>query len=49
MWRFLGREVAIACDHQQDVKVIIADDGGAAHLLGKIALLTPLPVIRVTN
>jgi 5-(carboxyamino)imidazole ribonucleotide mutase len=33
--------------HQKGLKVIIAGAGGAAHLPGMIASLTPLPVIRV--
>lgn len=33
--------------HQRDVKVIIAGAGGAAHLPGMVASLTPLPVIGV--
>ena len=33
--------------HQRGVKVIIAGAGGAAHLPGVIAALTPLPVVGV--
>ncbi|MDS3861306.1 5-(carboxyamino)imidazole ribonucleotide mutase [Thermosynechococcaceae cyanobacterium BACA0444] len=33
--------------HQSNLKVIIAGAGGAAHLPGMIAALTPLPVIGV--
>jgi 5-(carboxyamino)imidazole ribonucleotide mutase len=33
--------------HQRDLKVIIAGAGGAAHLPGMVAALTPLPVIGV--
>lgn len=33
--------------HQQGVKVIIAGAGGAAHLPGMVAALSPLPVIGV--
>jgi len=33
--------------HQRDLKVIIAGAGGAAHLPGMVASLTPLPVIGV--
>ena len=33
--------------HQRGIKVIIAGAGGAAHLPGMIASLTPLPVIGV--
>tara|TARA_B100000941_G_scaffold285976_1_gene258801 strand:+ start:175 stop:660 length:486 start_codon:yes stop_codon:yes gene_type:complete len=33
--------------HQKELKVIIAGAGGAAHLPGMIASLTPLPVIGV--
>jgi len=33
--------------HQRGIKVIIAGAGGAAHLPGMIAALTPLPVIGV--
>jgi len=33
--------------HQREIKVIIAGAGGAAHLPGMIASLTPLPVIGV--
>ena len=33
--------------HEQGIKVIIAGAGGAAHLPGMIASLTPLPVIGV--
>ncbi|MEC4817919.1 MAG: 5-(carboxyamino)imidazole ribonucleotide mutase [Scytonema sp. PMC 1069.18] len=33
--------------HQQGLKVIIAGAGGAAHLPGMVASLTPLPVIGV--
>ncbi|MEN9871832.1 MAG: phosphoribosylaminoimidazole carboxylase [Cyanobacteriota bacterium] len=33
--------------HQQGIKVIIAGAGGAAHLPGMVAALTPLPVIGV--
>jgi 5-(carboxyamino)imidazole ribonucleotide mutase len=33
--------------HQRGVKVIIAGAGGAAHLPGMVAALTPLPVIGV--
>jgi 5-(carboxyamino)imidazole ribonucleotide mutase len=33
--------------HQKGIKVIIAGAGGAAHLPGMIASLTPLPVIGV--
>lgn len=33
--------------HQRGVKVIIAGAGGAAHLPGVIAALTPLPVIGI--
>lgn len=33
--------------HQRGLKVIIAGAGGAAHLPGMIAALTPLPVIGV--
>ncbi len=33
--------------HQRDLKVIIAGAGGAAHLPGMIASLSPLPVIGV--
>ncbi|MFY7810536.1 MAG: 5-(carboxyamino)imidazole ribonucleotide mutase [Flavobacterium sp.] len=33
--------------HQKDVKVIIAGAGGAAHLPGMIASMSPLPVIGV--
>jgi 5-(carboxyamino)imidazole ribonucleotide mutase len=33
--------------HQQGIKVIIAGAGGAAHLPGMVASLTPLPVIGV--
>lgn len=33
--------------HTRDIKVIIAGAGGAAHLPGMIASLTPLPVIGV--
>ena len=33
--------------HQRGVKVIIAGAGGAAHLPGMVASLTPLPVIGV--
>ena len=41
MVRF-GREA-----HERGVKVIIAGAGGAAHLPGMLAALTPLPVIGV--
>ncbi|MDF1488910.1 5-(carboxyamino)imidazole ribonucleotide mutase [Tessaracoccus caeni] len=37
-----GREA-----HQRGIKVIIAGAGGAAHLPGMLAALTPLPVIGV--
>ena len=37
-----GREA-----HQRGIKVIIAGAGGAAHLPGMLASLTPLPVIGV--
>ena len=33
--------------HQRGIKVIIAGAGGAAHLPGMLAALTPLPVIGV--
>lgn len=33
--------------HQRSIKVIIAGAGGAAHLPGMVAALTPLPVIGV--
>jgi 5-(carboxyamino)imidazole ribonucleotide mutase len=33
--------------HQRSIKVIIAGAGGAAHLPGMVASLTPLPVIGV--
>ncbi|MBD0346448.1 MAG: 5-(carboxyamino)imidazole ribonucleotide mutase, partial [Coleofasciculus sp. Co-bin14] len=33
--------------HQRGLKVIIAGAGGAAHLPGMVAALTPLPVIGV--
>jgi 5-(carboxyamino)imidazole ribonucleotide mutase len=33
--------------HKRDVKVIIAGAGGAAHLPGMVASLSPLPVIGV--
>jgi len=33
--------------HTRDIKVIIAGAGGAAHLPGMVASLTPLPVIGV--
>ncbi len=33
--------------HERDLKVIIAGAGGAAHLPGMVASLTPLPVIGV--
>jgi 5-(carboxyamino)imidazole ribonucleotide mutase len=33
--------------HKNDIKVIIAGAGGAAHLPGMVASLTPLPVIGV--
>ena len=33
--------------HQRGIKIIIAGAGGAAHLPGMIASLTPLPVIGV--
>ena len=33
--------------HQRQLKVIIAGAGGAAHLPGMVAALTPLPVIGV--
>jgi 5-(carboxyamino)imidazole ribonucleotide mutase len=33
--------------HQKGIKVIIAGAGGAAHLPGMVASLTPLPVIGV--
>ena len=33
--------------HERGIKVIIAGAGGAAHLPGMIASLTPLPVIGV--
>ena len=33
--------------HHRDIKVIIAGAGGAAHLPGMVASLTPLPVIGV--
>lgn len=33
--------------HQREVKVIIAGAGGAAHLPGMVASLSPLPVIGV--
>jgi 5-(carboxyamino)imidazole ribonucleotide mutase len=33
--------------HARDIKVIIAGAGGAAHLPGMVASLTPLPVIGV--
>lgn len=33
--------------HQRDIKVIIAGAGGAAHLPGMVASLSPLPVIGV--
>ena len=33
--------------HQRNLKVIIAGAGGAAHLPGMVAALTPLPVIGV--
>ena len=33
--------------HQRGIKVIIAGAGGAAHLPGMVAALTPLPVIGV--
>lgn len=33
--------------HQQGIKVIIAGAGGAAHLPGMVAALSPLPVIGV--
>jgi 5-(carboxyamino)imidazole ribonucleotide mutase len=33
--------------HQQGIKVIIAGAGGAAHLPGMVASLTPLPVVGV--
>ncbi|MEM9002406.1 MAG: 5-(carboxyamino)imidazole ribonucleotide mutase [Cyanobacteria bacterium P01_F01_bin.86] len=42
------RMVAYAKDaHQRGLKVIIAGAGGAAHLPGMVAALTPLPVIGV--
>ena len=37
---------ALKC-HKRGVKVIIAGAGGAAHLPGMVAALTPLPVIGV--
>jgi 5-(carboxyamino)imidazole ribonucleotide mutase len=33
--------------HEQGIRVIIAGAGGAAHLPGMVAALTPLPVIGV--
>lgn len=33
--------------HQRDIKVIIAGAGGAAHLPGMVASMSPLPVIGV--
>ncbi|MCQ8210384.1 AIR carboxylase family protein, partial [Cutibacterium acnes subsp. acnes] len=33
--------------HKRGIKVIIAGAGGAAHLPGMVAALTPLPVIGV--
>lgn len=33
--------------HQRDIAVIIAGAGGAAHLPGMVAAITPLPVIGV--
>lgn len=33
--------------HQKGIKIIIAGAGGAAHLPGMVAALTPLPVIGV--
>lgn len=33
--------------HERDIKVIIAGAGGAAHLPGMVASLSPLPVIGV--
>ncbi len=33
--------------HQKDIKVIIAGAGGAAHLPGMVASISPLPVIGV--
>ena len=42
------RMVTYARDaHKQGIKVIIAGAGGAAHLPGMVASLTPLPVIGV--
>ena len=35
------------CAHDRGLKVIIAGAGGAAHLPGMVAALTPLPVIGV--
>ena len=35
--------------HKRGIKVIIAAAGGAAHLPGVIAAITPLPVIGVPN
>ncbi len=35
------------CAHTQGIRVIIAGAGGAAHLPGMVAALTPLPVIGV--
>ena len=43
-----NRMVAFAQSaHQQGIKVIIAGAGGAAHLPGMVAALSPLPVIGV--
>jgi len=33
--------------HERGIKVIIAGAGGAAHLPGMVAAMTPLPVIGV--
>jgi phosphoribosylaminoimidazole carboxylase len=33
--------------HERDIQIIIAGAGGAAHLPGMVAALTPLPVIGV--
>lgn len=35
------------CAHRRGIRVIIAGAGGAAHLPGTVAALTPLPVIGV--
>jgi hypothetical protein len=34
--------------HKRGIKVIIAGAGGAAHLPGLVAAMTPLPVVRAT-